>query len=187
MLGKLNLLSITLAIVMLLGGQLLIYSATHAQDKDVATTEISIESVAVEITDLMDEGKSFTEAVEVINRRYKAMLIDNPETTVEFIYSAIVRAATLKKIDLNSTVYRTAIALTSDKMINEFRIPEEVVVNEAIDADIDVIVLTETLPPTAAGRETPLSPTTDTTIQPDLGSVIRQPVGSGGSAASPAF
>ncbi|MDJ0833186.1 MAG: hypothetical protein QNJ69_06655 [Gammaproteobacteria bacterium] len=185
MIGKLHLWSTALAVIMLLAGQLMIMSETHARTHNIETNDITADRISIEISDLLDEQKSFVEAVEIIHRRYKEEVIENPELYGQIIFEAIVKSASAEGFDATSKEYNAAIELTNRKMIIEYRIPEEIVVNVGIEAKVDVLVLTDNLPPTAAGIDRGTRLTGD--IGPDLGNIIKQPTNTGGTPASRAF
>jgi len=181
---KLRLLSIIIAATMITSGPVLAAETGNAiKGTVIGNATLTEKAIAAEINALMADGKSMEEAVNVVNEKYATAIKQNQDTLVA-IYSAIAIAAEKSGINANSAEFAAAIAATSEKMINGLGISEEIVVDAAVTANIDITVVTATLPTIAAdlaAQAAPIAP-----IMPRPGFIISNTVTSASVVASPA-
>jgi hypothetical protein len=139
-----------------------------------------------EITQLMDEGKTLKEAAAITAASNSSYIKKDPAVS-EAIYGAISTVAATQGISTGSPQFSAAIGATSEILINELGVSEGTVAELAVTAGIDVAVVADTLPATAAGPS-PIAgiATSGFTAPQNLGSVISNAATSGGNAGSPA-
>jgi hypothetical protein len=144
-----------------------------------------------EITQLMDEGKTLKEAAAITAASNSSYIKKDPAVS-EAIYGAISTVAATQGISTGSPQFSAAIGATSEILINELGVSEGTVAELAVTAGIDVALVADTLPATAAGRPaaqaSPIAgiATSGFTAPQNLGSVISNAATSGGNAGSPA-
>jgi hypothetical protein len=166
------------AILVLVSGAT--YAATSTPIETSAFNDLAITN---KIGFQMSEGISLAEAtvlvIEKMAETLKAGL--NPEM-ITSLYIAIVNAGVNNGIEVTSTAFKLAISATSNLLVNKFDVSEDIIVEAGLAAELELALIIDSLPATAAGPQITQTPTAINTSIITSNSAI-----SGGGAGTPAI